>query len=252
MKISVIFNLALNDLKSRYAGSLLGSLWAFIGTFMTICIYWFVYTFALKGGEVEGLPYIVWLLTGIIPWFFFAEVFTGTASCFGDYSFLVKKIRFKGEYLPLIRVISTFLIHIVFLSLVYIINLISGIVPEIGQLWIFTWILGGFLFNLGLGTVIALCCVRVRDMKYASGVIVQLGFWLTPVFWNYSSLPPKIMWITSFNPVAILVKGYRNALLFGEGIGLSEFIFFWGIVVFLNIAGIVLMKKLRPTIADYL
>lgn len=252
MKLSVIINLALNDCKSRYAGSLLGSLWAFIGTFMTIFIYWFVYTFALNGGEVGGVPYIVRLLTGMAPWLFFSEALVTTASCFGDYSFLVKKIRFKSEFLPLIRVISAFLIHLIFLSIVYILIIFLGILPKAGQLNIIPWIIGGFLFCKGLGDIAALCCVRIRDVKYAVQIAVQLGFWITPVFWNSGDLPANIKWIADFNPVAILVEGYRNALLFGESVNGYSLIVFWGFVIILNLTGYILMKKFRPTISDYL
>ncbi len=252
MKTSVILSLALNDLKSRYAGSLLGSLWAFIGTFMTVCIYWFVYTFALNGGEVEGFPYIVWLLTGIIPWFFFAEAFTGTATCYVDYSFLVKKVKFKAELLPLIRVLSGFFTHILFLGIIYILITCLGVLPKAGQFNVLIWIIGGFLFCLGLGKIISLLCVRFKDVKYAAGVIVQLGFWITPVFWNSADLPDNIRWVADYNPVAILIEGYRNALLFGESVADFNFIIFWISVIILNIAGYLLTKKFRPVIADFL
>lgn len=248
----MIVKLALNDCRTRFAGSFLGGLWAFAGPVVTMVIYWFVYTVALKGRSIDGVPYFPWLISGILPWFFFVEATALTTTAFRDYSFLVTKIRFKSEYLPLIRVISAVFVHIVLLLAVYLTLSVMGIEMKYGQALVLLWLLGGFLFCLGLGKILGLWCVRNKDLAYAVPVALQLGFWITPVFWNAEGLPEGIRQMFLYNPIAILVNGYRKALLLGELPSNMELLVFGLFVIVLNALGCYLIKREGPTIADHL
>ena len=68
----LIFALAKNDFKTKYAGSYFGTVWAFIQPVVTICVYWFVFGLALRGGADRGVPFVLWLVAGLVPWFFFS------------------------------------------------------------------------------------------------------------------------------------------------------------------------------------
>lgn len=252
MRPGMILSLAWNDCKARFAGSALGIFWALAGPLVTVGIYWFVYTVALGGASVDGVPYALWLMAGIAPWFFFAEGLTGAASCFWDYRFLVRKMRFRAECLPLVRVCSAFFVHAGFLALVWLCLWISGFPPAPGQLWIFYWMAGGFLLILGLGKLCALLCVQLRDVAHGVNVAVQLGFWITPVFWSPDTLPEGLRWLCVYNPAAVLVRGCRAALLNGGSLPVWDQCCFWTAVALLNLAGYLLMKRLRPTLADKL
>ncbi len=241
-----------NDLRSRFAGSRVGVLWALASPAVTIGIYWFVYTVALGGGQTEGVPYLQFLVTGILPWFFFAEGLNGAASCFPDYKFLVCKIRFRAEQLPLIRVGSAFCVHLGVLFLGVLALALWGVSPRWGQLWVLFWMAGGFLLVLALGRIFAIWYACVRDVGYALQVAIQLGFWLTPVFWSRQVLPDTLAKICLWNPAAVLVEGYRQALLFGTLPEFPGILIFWiEVLVFLGISAL-LMKKVRPVLADKL
>lgn len=75
-QLKLIFELAKNDFKTRYAGSYLGMFWAFIQPFMTIAVYWFVFEVGFRSGSrPDGTPFILWLTCGMIPWFFFQKLY---------------------------------------------------------------------------------------------------------------------------------------------------------------------------------
>ena len=95
-----IFYLAKNDFKTKYAGSFLGIVWAFIQPLVTILVYTIVFQFGLKSGGVDGVPFVLWLMAGLIPWFFFQEALINTTNSFVEYSYLVNKIKFDigNEY----------------------------------------------------------------------------------------------------------------------------------------------------------
>lgn len=252
MRPGVLLALAGNDCKARFAGSALGAFWALAGPALTVGIYWFVYTVALGGGAIEGAPYALWLMAGAAAWFFFADGLTGAAACFWDYRFLVRKLRFRAEWLPWVRTTSALLVHGFFLALVCICLWGSGRTPRLGQLWVLYWTAGGYLLTLGLGRLCALGCVRLRDLLHGVQAAIQLGFWVTPVFWSPEALPEGLAWLWRFNPAALLTMGYRRALLFGENLPLAQQGVFWGLVLGLNLAGWALMKRMRPTLADWL
>ncbi len=252
MKISLLFSLAQSDFKSRFAGSALGVIWAFLSPMLTIGIYWFVYTVALKGADVDGTPYLLWLIAGILPWFFLSEGLTGATSCFWDYRFLVRKTRFQTGYLPFIRILSALWVHLPLLALGYLGFLLSGISPKAGQLWVFFWVLAGFSLSLSLGRILAICCARLRDVGYGLNMAIQLGFWVTPIFWNPVNLSPGLQTMCGWNPASILVSGYRESLLYGQMPEMKNILILAGMTLFFFLLGNLFSKKIMPTLADRL
>lgn len=207
---------------------------------------------ALGGSQAEGVPYALWLMAGAAPWFFFADALTGSASVFRDYAFLVKKLHFRAEYLPLMRVISALFVHLFFLGLVFFCLCLGGVPLRPGQLWALVWTVGGALLVLGAGSLFALWCACLRDVAFGLQAAVQLGFWLTPVFWSPQALPAGLRWIAVVNPAAVLVRGCRQALLFGQNLTPGEQFWFWLVTGVLNLAAWALMRRMRPTLADRL
>ena len=95
----LIWKLAINDFKTRYAASYLGIIWAFVQPVVTVLLYWFVFTVALPSravavkGNIE-IPYILWLIAGIVPWFYFSEALSSGTNALLEYNYLVKKVVF--------------------------------------------------------------------------------------------------------------------------------------------------------------
>ena len=83
-------------------------------------------------------------------------------------------------------------------------------------------------------------------------MIVQLGFWVTPVFWNVDLLSPILKQICFLNPAAIIVEGFRTALIYGENLPPAMQAYFWGLTVLINLIAYLVIKKSIPTIADKL
>ena len=112
----LIQKFSINDFKSRYAGSFLGIMWAFIQPTVTIAVYWFVFDVGLKSAPTGGMPFILFLITGIIVWFFFSECLVNGTNCFREYSYLVKKVTFNIKILPTVKIISSLYTHIFFIA----------------------------------------------------------------------------------------------------------------------------------------
>ncbi len=254
MNYKTLFSLAKNDFKAKYAGSVLGAVWAFINPVITILIYWFVFQVAFHNSDIGNVPYVLWLVSGIVPWFFFADAWGGATGSLADYSYLVKKVVFKIESLPLIRVISALFVHLFFVALTFIILFCYGFKPQLIHIQIIYYMLSAFVMVLALGRICAILMAFIKDINNIVGVCVQFGYWLTPVFWNVENIPQNLTFIFKLNPVYYLVEGYRDTFVYNvwffERLNLT--IYFWVISIALLIISNILFKRLRPHIADML
>jgi len=128
---SLIWNLSKNDFKTKYAGSYLGITWAFIQPIVTILVYWFVFEFGLKAGSpIKGVPFVLWFMAALVPWFFFQEALLNATNCMLEYSYLVKKVVFKISILPIVKIVSALFVHLVFIGFLFFVSAIYGIYPS--------------------------------------------------------------------------------------------------------------------------
>ena len=105
--IRLVLSLVKNDLKSRYSGSALGLVWAFVQPLITVLVFWFVFT-GFRNAPVDNVPFIIWFVAAYIPWTFFNDGLLSTTNVFYEYSYLVKKMKFKIWLLPIIKLLSSF------------------------------------------------------------------------------------------------------------------------------------------------
>ena len=117
----LILNLSKNDFKSKFAGSYFGIIWAFIQPIITIIVYWFVFDKALNAGTQItkagiNVPYVIWLVAGMVPWFYFSEVVNTGSNVLVEYNYLVKKVVFKISVLPVVKIISSLFVHLFFVA----------------------------------------------------------------------------------------------------------------------------------------
>ncbi len=250
----MLFLLAKNDFKAKYAGSALGVVWGFVTPIITILIYWFVFQVAFQNGPVNDVPYVIWLVSGIVPWFFISEGWGGATGVLLDYSYLVKKVVFPVEILPAVRVTSASFVHLFFVLLTFAITLGYGYIPGFLHLQVLYYMIAAYVLTLVLGRITATLTVFARDIGNVVGVLVQFGFWLTPIFWDIRSIPENLHIIFKLNPIYYVTEGYRDTFVYGTGFWEKplETVYFWALVVVFALMGNLFCKKLRPHLADLL
>jgi teichoic acid transport system permease protein len=122
----LIGKLTLNDFKTKYSGSYFGIVWAVVQPLCQIAVYWFVFQIGLRSSAVDDVPFILWFMAGLVPWFFFSEAWGSATNVFSEYSYLVKKIVFKTDILPLIKVLSAVFIHLFFAVFMIVVFIVYG------------------------------------------------------------------------------------------------------------------------------
>jgi len=252
----LIYELVKRDFKSRYMGSVLGLVWAIMQPLLMNAIMWFVFTFGLKVGRgAMGVPFICYLFTGMLAWNYFSESLSGSTNVIAEYSFLVKKVNFRLSILPIVKLFSAGIISTIFLFIVIIILVINGIYPSIWWLQFFYYLFAMMMLALGLSWLTSAMNVFAKDIAYLVSILLQFGFWLTPIFWDVAVLPDKWKIFIKINPMAYIVNGYRDSFLlhkpFWEGDHFS-ICWFWGVTLASLLIGIFVFKRLRPHFADVL
>lgn len=250
----LLTKLAVNDFKVRYAGSYLGAIWAFIHPVITILVYWFVFQIGFKSAPVGDIPFILWLICGIIPWFFFSEVLNCSTNSLIEYNYLVKKMAFNINVLPMVKIISSLFVHLFFVMFIFIMFKLYGYSISIFNIQVFYYTFAMSVFLIGLSWLTSTLAVFVKDTSQIINIILQFGFWLTPIFWSYTTLPEKYLFIFKFNPMFYIIQGYRDSFIdnvwFWQRSKIT--LYYWGITFVVFMIGSIIFKRLKPHFSDVL
>lgn len=258
----LIWKLAKNDFKKRYAGSYLGIIWALVQPVVTVVMYWFVFEnfMGAKAQFLSGgisMPYVLFLAAGLCPWFYFSEALNNGTTALLEYNYLVKKVVFKISILPIIKVIAATFIHLFFVLVLLIVAAFYGCYPTIYTIQIIYYSFCTFVFVLALSYTTCAIVVFFRDLTQIISIMLQVGMWATPILWNISVLdgkPPVWNTIIKINPLVYIVNGYRSALcekqwFFGD---FYSTMYFWIFTVVVFGIGALIFKRLKVHFADVL
>lgn len=251
---AIVFELAKRDFKTRYLGSYLGIIWAFVQPAVYIAILWFVFQVGFKSKPVGNFPFILWLMSGLIPWFFFSESLINATSAVIENSYLVKKIVFRIGMLPIIKIISSLFVHVFFIALLFIVYVAYGYKLDVFLIQVFYYLFATITLVLGISFITSALVIFVRDTGHVIAVLLQFCFWLTPIFWPLAILPEKYRPIIELNPVYYLIEGYRNSLIYKVWFWQQPFltIYFWIFTIIIFSSGAFFFLKVKSHFADVL
>ncbi|MGN0277313.1 MAG: ABC transporter permease [Hominisplanchenecus sp.] len=252
----LIFQLAGNDFKKKYAGSYLGIVWAFVQPVVTIMVYWFVFGLALRNPTPRPVPFVLWLIAGLVPWFFFQDGLVNGTNALLEYNYLVKKVVFRIDILPMVKVVSAIFVHLFFVLVTLILYTAMGYFPTIYTLQVIYYTFCVFVLVLGLSYMTSSVVVFFRDLTQVINIALQVGVWMTPIMWSLDDvgIGGILAKILKLNPMFYIVQGYRDAFVnkvwFWERPWLS--LYFWIVTLVFWLIGTRLFKKLKVHFADVL
>lgn len=251
----LIWKLAKNDFKKRYAGSYLGAIWAMVQPVVTVALYYFVFEIVMKGASrTEEAPFVLFLTAGLVPWFFFSEALNNGTNALREYDYLVKKVVFKISILPIIKIIAATFIHGFFILVLLIVAAIYGYYPTVYTIQIFYY--SACLFLLVLAICYTTCAIVVffKDLSQIISILLQIGMWATPILWDLNMLPSGWQKVMKINPLVYIVNGYRSAIYGHEWFFMDFFstVYFWMVTIVLFGIGTMIFKRLKVHFADVL
>ncbi|MBC5712782.1 ABC transporter permease [Roseburia sp. BX1005] len=257
----LIARLSVNDFKTKFAGSYLGIIWAFVQPVITILVYWFVFEKGMKPAAIRDaagteVPYVLWLIAGMVPWFFFSDALSGGTRALLDYSYLVKKVVFKIDILPIVKIVSAVFVHLFFLAFAVLLYTLYGYYPDVYTLQVLYYSICLFVLVMGISYLTSAVVVFFRDLNQVINIVLQVGVWVTPIMWNIDTMDisPVLKNLLKLNPLYYIVQGYRDAFIgkvaFFERWELT--IYFWVVTIVFVVLGTHVFKKLRMHFADVL
>ena len=251
----IIIQLGKNDFKNRFASTSLGSIWGFLQPFVFMITYVIVFQYILKTGSAGNDPYVVWFLPGMAMWQCINETVMNASNSIISYSYLVKKVVFPVDVIPLISIIASSFVALFLFIVSIIVGCVFGYVPNFLQ--ILYIILAAYMFMISFTRFTSAVTTLVPDFAQLLGIMMQLFFWFTPVVWNLSMLSghQTILIIMKCMPFDYLVTGFRDAFISGNIITESNYIYtiiFWLITAFMFIWGNYTFKKSKKDFADVL
>lgn len=254
---ALIGKLAKNDFKTKFAASYLGAMWAFVQPVITLLVYWFVFSVGLRADRGCDYPFVLWLMAGLVPWFFFSDALNGGTGAMVEYNYLVKKVVFKISILPMVKVVAAIFVHLFFVFLILVLGSCYGYYPSLYSLQIIYYILCTFVLVLGLVYLTSAVAVLFRDLVQLINILLQVGIWLTPIMWDAGKMlaeHKKLLFVMKLNPVYYVVEGFRDAI-FSTGWFFEKPLwtaYFWVLAIVVFILGTGTFKKLKCHFADVL
>lgn len=243
-------NLVLKDFRVRYRNMSLGVFWSLLNPLIMMGVLTFVFTQVFPAQNPRTFP--VFLLCGLVPYNFFALAWsTGTTSLV-DNSHLIRKIPVPREIVPIACVLSNFAHTLIQMTLLLGATLLFGLGINVQWLWLpLIWAFG-LLFVIGLALASSVLAVYIRDMRYVVESTNLVLFWLVPIFYPFSMIPPQYGAIYQLNPVAAMVLAQRNVLMDGIAPPGTLLMKLAGASVLVFLIGWFTFQRLKHRLYDYL
>jgi ABC-2 type transport system permease protein len=231
--------LTTRDLRVRYSTSFLGYFWSILDPLVMAGIYWFVFTQVFNRG-VGHEPYIVFLLSGLLPWMWFTGSVSDATRAFTSEAKLVRSTTIPRTIWVARQVLSKGIEFVASIPVLAIFAIVSGAVLHWEAVYALLAIVIQAVLTLGLGLIVAPLVVFFRDLERAIKLGLRFAFYASPIIYGLKDLPAGLQTVGAFNPLSGIISLYRAAFFpeqlnwFDVGISaaMSVVIFAIGMLVF--------------------
>jgi lipopolysaccharide transport system permease protein len=206
--------LAWRDIKVRYKQAVLGIAWAVLQPAVQTLLLTFVFGKLAKMPD-GGVPYVLLVLSGLLPWQLFTGAFNGAGGSLVGNSHLISKVYFPRLVVPISALAVALVDFGIMLVLALIFAAFLGYYPGWQMLLLPAFILLALVIALGAGLWITALTVKFRDFRFITPFVLQIGIFVTPVGYRTDILPN---WrdLLALNPLSAVVDGMRWCLLGGR------------------------------------
>ena len=235
------------EIRGKYKGSFLGVLWSFLNPLLMVLVYALVFPYIMR----MNVPnYLVYLITGVIPWNFFTTCITTGCNCVWINGGIIKKVYFPREILPISVVVAGLINFLISCVIVLIFTVFGGIGISIQLLWLPLIAIIQSALSLGLLFVLSAINVYVRDIEYLVAFLLNLLFYATPILYTASMFPSKVRWILYLNPISTIVDAYRSIFYYKVMPNLASLALVGILSFIILIIGYIIFRKLEKGFAE--
>ena len=235
---ALIWNFAIYDLKIRYRNSILGFLWTILEPLLMLGVLYVIFT-SIFPSKIEHFG--LYLLLGIILWNNFSRGTESSLNSITSRSSIVKQIYFPREVLPISSSISSLIMLMLELVVLAAFMIVLEFIPPITIIWLPLILILEFFLILGLSFPLSILNIRYKDIQFIWKIVVQVGFFATPIIYKLEMLPTELQSILKFSPMVQVVDISHDLALFNKlpseesiiiGISSTLIILFLGYLIF--------------------
>jgi homopolymeric O-antigen transport system permease protein len=250
-----VFTSIINELIGSFSRSKIAGLWVIINPLSQVLIYTLILSNILQAKlpGIEGkYSYAIYLMAGLLAWNLFSEIINRSLVLFIQYGNLLKKMNFPRITLPVIIVGSCGLNNLLLFISMLAIFLVLGHQFSINMFWIIPLTLLVMLLAIGIGLILGVMNVFLRDIGQVVPIILQMLFWFTPIVYPVNILPENIRYLLRFNPLFEITDAYHTVLVYNRMPDLSNLALITVAAVVIAALALFMFRRASAEMADAL
>ncbi|NQW15903.1 MAG: ABC transporter permease [Chloroflexi bacterium] len=245
----LFYFLVYRDVKTRYAQSVLGIGWAVAQPIFMMIVFSVIFG-RLVGVGSDGLPYVVFSYTALVPWTYFSGALGASTGSLTSNKNLLSKVYFPRLIIPLTSILAKLVDFLIALILVAVLMIWYGIAPSIWAVMLPVYVLIMLATVAGLGMWLTALSVQFRDVSYGIPLGIQLLMYLSPVVYPVSVVPDKFRPYYALNPMSAVIDGFRSGLLGATEPQFDLLLIGSGVALVLIVTGAMYFKRTERIFAD--
>ncbi len=259
-----VWHLAYISLRRQTQNTVFGWAWLFLKPAMYIFCFWFALFLGMRaaGGNMTGAEYLIWLASGIMPWFFLQDTINQGSHVFNQYAYLVNKLKFPVALIPVFHMLSLMFLHLLLMAVLFVMYALCGGTFDVYFLQLPLIMVLMYVFSVGYSLMTSPLSAISKDVSNLIATLSTILFWLSGVIFDVNVIPyHAVQTALLFNPVTFIVQGYRMVFANGSVVnGVNGWIwqdpvFFCcgvGTIVATVFIGLFVFSRLRKEIPDVL
>jgi len=251
----LLLQLAKRDLTAAYSGSVAGNVWVVVDPLTYVALTLLFFQFAFKGVDTGGVPYVAWVLPVIIFWTYSTTVLSASVGAVREYGYLLRHRNFDMRQVVVIKVLSASVVHaMLMLVVLLVLALFLEVRVSAQTLGVFYYYFAMCCLLVPMGWLLSALGTFWKDMRNLVSICLQVGFWISPIFWEPERFPKPVALVMYLNPLYYPMHGYRQSVLsadFGSHFWLAT-VYFWLVVALLLFFGSRVFARLSRGFGDVL
>lgn len=248
----ILWSIVINDMKAKYAGSMLGMIWSVLYPILFLSVYFIVYVliFKIRLSTMNTFEYVMLIFCGLIPWFGFAESVGLGVHAVTANSNLIKNTLFPIELIPVKVVLGSLVSQLIGLIMLTVLLFIKGM-AGITIIFIPFLLILQVVFSIGLIWILSSLNVFFRDLGQIISVILILLMMISPIAYTNDMIPADLLGYMKINPLYYMITMYRSMLMYNQLPPITDMAIFTVISLVLFYLGYYIFSRLKVVFADY-
>lgn len=252
--LNMIWKLAVTNMTKQTIRTTLGVWWVYIHDILYFSVYVAFRILMAGSGKIENMHSVVYLMTGLVPWFFMNEVLNTGSNAIKSNKGIIQSIKFPISIFPTIEVLAIFFKRIFTFALVFIVDFYYGYLGQFNLILFIYYVLCMLILMWAINLITSAFVAISGDFNQVYLAITRIMMFSLPIIWSFENIIQyKVCTIgLRINPMVYVINGFRNAFVLGGVPDLMYTIYFWLCIVILSSCGCLIQYKLRKYYADFM